>query len=389
MAESQLELTKEEAEMLARQNILANQSNPTNVDPMAFKIEPPENFGQGLRNFAQNVIVRPLQERLGLRESAGDVATRFLMQQRKQQIENARLSQVQSSLDLLETARQIDFFNNLSEEEAAKYNLSPEDLALARVAPQKAFAQLSARLGAPTSYDRVDTGNQIQFFRPGGQKPAFSIDKGMTPDQIRDNAAADAAVQREIKKSGREGAANIRKEFNTLTKEDREAAKAFGKLKESAALGTAKGDVALIISFAKVLDPGSVVREGEFATIADSIGVPERIVAFFNRARAGERMSNKERLEVVRAARRNLQPSIDSFLGQYNRYKDILTRSGYSVEDNLYNPYDGIQDIEAYSLFSDEELIEISQDVNSMSTKEFKELQKEIQRRVDANQARE
>jgi len=33
----------------------------------------------------------------------------------------------------------------------------------------------------------------------------------------------------------------------------------------------------------KILDPGSVVREGEFATAQNSAGIPERIRAKYNR----------------------------------------------------------------------------------------------------------
>lgn len=45
----------------------------------------------------------------------------------------------------------------------------------------------------------------------------------------------------------------------------------------------------------KMLDPGSVVREGEFATAQNAAGVPERIQNAYNKVLSGERLSASQR----------------------------------------------------------------------------------------------
>ena len=57
----------------------------------------------------------------------------------------------------------------------------------------------------------------------------------------------------------------------------------------------AAGDISMIFNFMKMLDPGSVVRESEFATAQNAAGVPDRIRNTFNRLKAGERLSPDQR----------------------------------------------------------------------------------------------
>jgi hypothetical protein len=45
----------------------------------------------------------------------------------------------------------------------------------------------------------------------------------------------------------------------------------------------------------KMLDPGSVVREGEFATAQNATGVPERIQNIYNKVVSGERLNASQR----------------------------------------------------------------------------------------------
>ena len=69
----------------------------------------------------------------------------------------------------------------------------------------------------------------------------------------------------------------------------------------------ASNDIALIFSFMKTLDPGSTVREGEFATAQNAAGVPERIINIYNKARSGEFLTDDQRKDFINTARLNLQ----------------------------------------------------------------------------------
>lgn len=390
------DMTDEERAAVMRQSQMLNADQNALVDPGSvvtpnelaqipgYEFKAPTNFKEGVSNFAQNILLNPLKESLGLREPIEDVAARYMIKQRQGAIRAQEFEEFRKKIDLSETVRIHQFFRDMTGEQATAYGLSPTQLKLARLAPEKAYTKLTEKLGVPTSYERVDMGDRIDFYVPGSNKAAFSQPKGLTQDQVIDNERADADVQRNLTKGARERTTNMRKEWNDLTKMDTEASQSYGRVKESAALGTAKGDVALLINFVKVLDPGSVVRESEFATVAGAVGVPERFVTFFKRAQDGQRMSGPARLEVVRAARRNLQPRIDNFNEQYDRYQGIVERSGLEENDILNNIFSDIGSFNSYELFSNEELAEIVADanaINAMSSKEYKELEEELEKR--------
>lgn len=66
--------------------------------------------------------------------------------------------------------------------------------------------------------------------------------------------------------------------------------------------GSAMGDIGLIFSYMKTLDPGSVVREGEQASAQNAAGVPERIRNYYNQLIAGERLSPEQRADMANTA---------------------------------------------------------------------------------------
>jgi hypothetical protein len=66
---------------------------------------------------------------------------------------------------------------------------------------------------------------------------------------------------------------------------------------------SAAGDLSLIFAFMKMLDPGSVVREGEFATAQNSTGVPDRVRNKYNEVLSGVRLNPAQRADFVRQAK--------------------------------------------------------------------------------------
>jgi len=74
---------------------------------------------------------------------------------------------------------------------------------------------------------------------------------------------------------------------------------AYGRVQASAEDPSAAGDLALIFNYMKMLDPGSTVREGEFATAQNAGGVDQRIVSLYNRIMEGERLSPSQRSDFT------------------------------------------------------------------------------------------
>lgn len=79
---------------------------------------------------------------------------------------------------------------------------------------------------------------------------------------------------------------------------------AFERVDVSAVDPSPAGDLALIFNYMKVLDPGSVVREGEFATASNTGSVDDRTMNIYNKVINGERLTQKQRNDFVNRAKR-------------------------------------------------------------------------------------
>ena len=99
-------------------------------------------------------------------------------------------------------------------------------------------------------------------------------------------------------------ASGLRKEFTAATKGFAEQNSAYGRVLASAQDPSAAGDLALIFNFMKILDPGSNVREGEFATARNAGSIPSRIRALYNKLKDGEQLDADQRADFVGRAGR-------------------------------------------------------------------------------------
>lgn len=103
----------------------------------------------------------------------------------------------------------------------------------------------------------------------------------------------------------RKAEADLRKEFNARpeVKEFRDIDNSYRTIKRLfSGEGSAAGDIAGIFSFMKMLDPGSVVREGEFANAQNAAGVPDRIRNLYNKTLNGQRLNPKQRQDFINQA---------------------------------------------------------------------------------------
>lgn len=99
-----------------------------------------------------------------------------------------------------------------------------------------------------------------------------------------------AAIKAETEAPGKkfEQANKLRDEYATLTKDFRTVQDAYSKIKSTSDTGA--GDMSLLYSYVKLLDPGSVVRESEFATAAASGSFGEQIQGAVQRVMSGQRL---------------------------------------------------------------------------------------------------
>jgi len=74
---------------------------------------------------------------------------------------------------------------------------------------------------------------------------------------------------------------------------------AYNRILASAEEPSAAGDLALIFNYMKVLDPGSTVREGEFANAQNAAGLPGKIRSLYNKTVSGQRLNEEQRSDFV------------------------------------------------------------------------------------------
>jgi hypothetical protein len=100
----------------------------------------------------------------------------------------------------------------------------------------------------------------------------------------------------------------IRKEWQGRSKVYGELQGTYSNIKSSADAKTGPGDIALITGFMKMLDPGSVVRETEFATARDTAGLYERLLNTSQKLQSGQlfTLDSKQRQEYVNLAKQYL-----------------------------------------------------------------------------------
>jgi len=103
-------------------------------------------------------------------------------------------------------------------------------------------------------------------------------------------------------KSGFKREKELRSAFEGQAKDFVKVRDANRRIGAAAENPTAAGDMALIFNFMKVLDPGSTVREGEFATAQNATGVPSRITNLYNNIMSGQRLNPNQRLDFVSQA---------------------------------------------------------------------------------------
>jgi len=92
----------------------------------------------------------------------------------------------------------------------------------------------------------------------------------------------------------------LRTQYLNQTANQRLVASAYNRVASSE--DTAVGDLSLIFGYMKMLDPGSVVREGEFATAQNAAGIPDRIINVYNKVVTGERLTSDQRKSFVAQA---------------------------------------------------------------------------------------
>lgn len=267
-------------------------------------------FDQLSKERQQAEIASALPVASALLSNNPKVAKDLIEQQIKATPEGEDVSGLQAISSLIDSDRQT----------ARNYAL----MSLSQIMSPDKFAETFGKLSeagraesmAPITM-RKETAETISKELENKFKPEkLAADLGLTKAQIEQVKASTAASRAETARAGAEAAraqaetrqigagvipvekrpeaeGKFRKEYSDQTKGYQEVKSAYGRVLASE--DNAVGDLSLIFGYMKMLDPGSVVREGEFATAQNAAGVPERIQNIYNRVASGERLAPSQR----------------------------------------------------------------------------------------------
>lgn len=188
-----------------------------------------------------------------------------------------------------------------------------------------------------------------EIMKMGGivPRPGMSLDELKVQFQQEQNSAMDRAVEKMQLESYLKSAAargdNVEKveadlrdklESNTATQTYRKVApqaeyvRFLGSKLRSGEEITAAEDMSLIYAFMKLQDPGSAVREGEYASAEKTRGLFQNIWMLYNNARDGQKLDDKQRVNFVNAAQNTIFPHVSAYSRQRDFYSKLAKDKG-------------------------------------------------------------
>jgi len=131
----------------------------------------------------------------------------------------------------------------------------------------------------------------------------------------------------------------LRKEYTARTKSYGEVSTILSNLEASANAKNGPGDIALITGFMKMLDPGSVVRETEFATAKDTAGLYERLRNSSQKLQSGQlfALDSKQRAEYVALAKQ-YHDAAQKKAGEDKKALGVVVKNYKLNPDNVFGP---------------------------------------------------
>lgn len=277
---------------------------------------------------------------LGQRNRELDIAEKS--QEHKMKTDNAKLSKEQRIAMLDKVGGMAMFADTPEKWEALKKSDDfPEELNSAGFDQRNSVILLTKRgkdyleLGAKAGKEKWDKQQAAiknkQKDRELGQKDrdfALKERETMKKAGMDTDAKAIKASERAFAQEDK-----LRDEFNKLSGDFIKIRDAYTRVQKSTDVPSAAGDLALIFNYMKILDPGSVVRESEFATAAASGSFGERLKAAGAKVLRGERLSAEMRADFVSRAGKLYSGQLESQKKLEGKYSDLSKRSNVNANN--------------------------------------------------------
>lgn len=155
-----------------------------------------------------------------------------------------------------------------------------------------------------------------------------AVDQFVNENRPIESQVSEKKSLRDAEKAKKETVFNqekdLRDKFSTLTKDYvavRDSYKRINSLQASPA-----GDMGLIFNIMKMFDPGSTVRESEYATAQNAGSVPTRIVSLYNSVIQGTKLTPEQRADFKNTAENLMRGQSQTFGQLKNYYENLATQ---------------------------------------------------------------
>jgi hypothetical protein len=191
----------------------------------------------------------------------------------------------------------------------------------------------------PNPFDQFDSQVQpvpVQSLRPVIGNVAPEEQERKAREEQRDVTRLDVTLEEKDRNASKDQFDRIttfRKEFLTEPtvrqfREVQNSTKQIIDLANRQSDTPGPGDIALIFGYMKALDPGSVVREGEFATAENAGGVPEAVINAYNKFLEGGRLSPELKREFAQTAASIYNSRLNGYNTFAEDYRGLVAAEG-------------------------------------------------------------
>lgn len=171
-------------------------------------------------------------------------------------------------------------------------------------------------------------------FSPQQEPAPVEIDDPTSPTGRRLVSRAEGVGRPGPAQQSPQASANtLRDEFNKQIEPIKTVASMYRNGVKAAKTESGAGDMNLIYSFMKALDPGSSVKEGEYAQGENLTGAYGKFWQSYNKAKDGEKLLPQTRADILGQLKNIYTSHLPSFAAAKQRYTDIATRQRIKPED--------------------------------------------------------
>lgn len=213
----------------------------------------------------------------------------------------------------------------------------PEGVEMMRAMTGMSLAGIMGATEFKAVSDAIGVGGQKA---PEGASPigkiAQDVNAGLIPQSVLDVAIS---VDQQAQAGGltpqdrMAQEQQVRGEWTKLSSGVFDARRNYSIIETSAADNTGAGDIALVTSFMKMLDPTSVVRETEFATARDSGGLFAKLQGLATRIEDGKFLTEEQRADFKRLSSQYLKAAEDQVAPARSSYEKLIDNYGLNPEN--------------------------------------------------------